>query len=119
MVVGARPAGRREHRVQRARRAACLLRSHMQLAARHNGHIGGHIAIWSHPHPAPQCHAPHCRPPGDKLLSKLVNVLINTPPVWEVMKYFAKAAIKNTARRKGVDWEGYARQLLSDQEVRG
>jgi hypothetical protein len=33
------------------------------------------------------------------------------------MKYFAKLAIKNTARKKGVEWDAYAQRLLADPEV--
>lgn len=54
---------------------------------------------------------------GESLLSHLVNVLINTPPLWGVMKYFAKQAIKNTAKSKGVDWEGYQRTILNNAEL--
>ncbi|GBF89538.1 methyltransferase [Raphidocelis subcapitata] len=50
---------------------------------------------------------------GDKLMSQLVNFLINTPPIWEVMKYFAKRAMKGTAAKKGVDWDAYTRGLLA------
>lgn len=31
---------------------------------------------------------------GEKVMSQVVNLMINTPPVWEVMKFFAKLAIK-------------------------
>lgn len=63
---------------------------------------------------------PRPRPPGDKLLSQLVNFLINTPPIWAVMKYFAKNAMKSTATKKGVDWDAYARGVLAaEPEVRG
>jgi hypothetical protein len=53
---------------------------------------------------------------GDELVSRFVNLLINTPPIWAVMKYFAKAAIKNTAQKRGIDWDGYARSILADAD---
>lgn len=56
---------------------------------------------------------------GEKFLSQLVNVMINTPPLWEVMKFFAKQAIKNTARSKGIDWEGYSCSIINNPEVGG
>ncbi|KAI8474394.1 MAG: S-adenosyl-L-methionine-dependent methyltransferase [Monoraphidium minutum] len=54
---------------------------------------------------------------GDKLASQLVNFMISTPPIWAVMKYFAKAAMKNTAVQKGVDWDGYRDSILRNPEL--
>jgi hypothetical protein len=55
---------------------------------------------------------------GDRLLSQVVNLMISTPPVWEVMKYFAKSAMKNTATKKGVNWDAYKDSILNNPEVR-
>jgi hypothetical protein len=46
-----------------------------------------------------------------------VNLLINTPPLWAVMKYFAKSAMKSTAKSKGVDWDAYKQAILDNPEV--
>jgi hypothetical protein len=42
---------------------------------------------------------------GDHWLSQFVNVLINTKPLYAVMKVLAKAALKNSAHKKGVQWD--------------
>ena len=53
------------------------------------------------------------------LASQVVNLLIGTPPIWAVMKFFAKIAIKSTAEKRGIEWDGYARRVLAQQpEVR-
>jgi hypothetical protein len=42
---------------------------------------------------------------GDNWLSRFVNVLINTPPLYAAMKVLAKAAIRSSAQKKGVHWD--------------
>jgi hypothetical protein len=57
-------------------------------------------------------------PAGDKLMSKVVNWMIHTKPVFGVMKLGAKAVMKRTSRKAGVDWDAHARQMQQTAEVR-
>ena len=52
------------------------------------------------------CLLPTCHPPpaGDDLLSKLVNVVIQSP-LFGLLKQGARARIKDTAEKRGVPWQ--------------
>ncbi|KAF5825902.1 S-adenosyl-L-methionine-dependent methyltransferase [Dunaliella salina] len=52
------------------------------------------------------------------LLSKFVNFLINTKPLYAVMKVLAKRALKSSAEERGVSWDGHAKRLMSDAELK-
>ena len=54
---------------------------------------------------------------GDDLLSRFVNLLIATPPLYAVMKVAAKAVLKNSAESAGVAWDGTARGLQACEEL--
>jgi len=54
---------------------------------------------------------------GDHWLSKFVNLLINTPPVYAVMKVLAKQAIMSGAEKRGVDWSNNVQRLLAKPEL--
>lgn len=41
---------------------------------------------------------------GEGLLSKAVNAAINFPPLFGVLKFFAKKAIQSTAQQNGIPW---------------
>jgi hypothetical protein len=56
--------------------------------------------------------------PGEELVSRLVNGLIHSP-LYGAMVFLARLAMKDTARRHGVDWDGQTRELLADPQVRG
>jgi ubiquinone/menaquinone biosynthesis C-methylase UbiE len=50
---------------------------------------------------------------GEGLLSKAVNAAINFPPLFGVMKIFAKNAIQSTAQKNGVPWSEAVTTLSS------
>ena len=54
----------------------------------------------------------------DDLLSKFVNVLIRTKPLYAGMKVLAKRTLKRTAEGRGVPWEQNMQQLMSRLQVR-
>ena len=43
---------------------------------------------------------------GDSVLSRVVNAAIGFPPLFSVMKLGARAAIKGTAEKRGIPWDG-------------
>jgi len=48
---------------------------------------------------------------GEDLLSRLVNVLIQTEPLYKIMKYQARQVVIKTAEKKGIPWRQNAREL--------
>ena len=55
---------------------------------------------------------------GDKdILSKLVNILINFKPLYNLMKPLARQTLINTAEKNGIPWSNRAKELLSAQNV--
>jgi ubiquinone/menaquinone biosynthesis C-methylase UbiE len=53
---------------------------------------------------------------GEDLLSRLVNVLINTKPIYRIFKYQARQTIIKTAEKKGISWrKNY--QLLEQSQA--
>lgn len=56
---------------------------------------------------------------GEKLMSRVVNWMINTKPIFEVMKLGAKNAMKSTTLKAGIDWDGHVRKMQQTAEVRG
>jgi ubiquinone/menaquinone biosynthesis C-methylase UbiE len=48
---------------------------------------------------------------GEDLLSRFVNVLIKTPPIYGVMKHQARQVLINTAEKNGVYWRKNYQQL--------
>lgn len=56
-------------------------------------------------------------PAGDNLLSKFVNFLINTPPLYSMMKVLAKQAMKNSAESRGISWDGHVQRMKQTAEV--
>ena len=55
--------------------------------------------------------------PGDNLLSRFVNFLINTPPLYAVMKLLAKQAMVNSAESRGISWSGHVKQMQQTAEL--
>jgi hypothetical protein len=55
---------------------------------------------------------------GDKLMSKVVNWMIDTKPIFAVMKFGAKNAMKSTTLKAGIDWDGHVRKMQQTAEVR-
>lgn len=50
-------------------------------------------------------------------MSKIVNWLINTPPLYALMKIMAKQAMKNSAESRGISWDNYVRTMERNEEV--
>ncbi|MEB3280936.1 MAG: class I SAM-dependent methyltransferase [Lyngbya sp.] len=48
---------------------------------------------------------------GEDLLSRLVNVLIQTPPIYSVMKRQARQVLIKTAEKNGIQWRNKYQQL--------
>ncbi|KAF6001767.1 hypothetical protein F1559_003092 [Cyanidiococcus yangmingshanensis] len=48
---------------------------------------------------------------SDEWLSKLINLLIQTPWVYALLKRQAKAVIRRTAEARGIAWHGFAQAL--------
>jgi hypothetical protein len=57
-------------------------------------------------------------PAGDNLMSKVVNWMIDTKPIFAVMKFGAKNAMKSTTLKAGIDWDGHVRKMQQTPEVR-
>ncbi|WIA18673.1 hypothetical protein OEZ85_003377 [Tetradesmus obliquus] len=54
---------------------------------------------------------------GDKLLSRAVNWMIASKPIFGVMKAAAKAVMKRASRRAGMDWDAHAQQMQQTAEL--
>lgn len=54
---------------------------------------------------------------GEDLLSRFVNFLIQTKPLYQLMKYQARQVIINTAEKKGISWRKSS-QTLADSGVK-
>ncbi|MGD2183075.1 class I SAM-dependent methyltransferase [Lusitaniella coriacea] len=54
---------------------------------------------------------------GEDLLSRFVNLLIQTPPLYGVMKHQARRVLITTAEKNGIPWRKIA-QRLADSEVK-
>ncbi|GLI69629.1 hypothetical protein VaNZ11_014296 [Volvox africanus] len=54
---------------------------------------------------------------GNSPLSKVVNWAIDTPPLYNTMKFFAKLAMKNSAESRGVRWDGHVAELEKRKEI--
>eukprot|EP00882_Tetradesmus_deserticola_P026936 GHRQ01029759.1.p1 GENE.GHRQ01029759.1~~GHRQ01029759.1.p1 ORF type:complete len:136 (+),score=25.94 GHRQ01029759.1:815-1222(+) len=54
---------------------------------------------------------------GDGMLSKVVNWMISTKPVFNVMKLGAKNAMKSTTLKAGIDWDGHVRKMQQTAEA--
>lgn len=54
---------------------------------------------------------------GDDLLSKMVNMAIQTKPLYAVMKTLAKKTIRDTAEGRGIPWQGIIQELTGQLEV--
>lgn len=67
--------------------------------------------------PPPRAY-PSSRRAGEELVSRAVNALIHSP-LYAPMKFLARAAMKQTAARCGVDWDAEAGRMMADPEVRG
>jgi ubiquinone/menaquinone biosynthesis C-methylase UbiE len=48
---------------------------------------------------------------GDDFLSKIINVLINTKPIYQIMKFQARNVLIKTAEKKGVSWRKNYQEL--------
>jgi hypothetical protein len=51
-------------------------------------------------------------------MSKVVNWMIDTKPIFAVMKFGAKNAMKSTTMKAGIDWDGHVRKMQQTAEVR-
>ncbi|KAF6254312.1 S-adenosyl-L-methionine-dependent methyltransferase [Scenedesmus sp. NREL 46B-D3] len=56
-------------------------------------------------------------PAGDNVLSKVVNWMINTKPIFGVMRLGAKNAMKSTTSKAGIDWDGHVRKMQQTAEL--
>ncbi len=54
---------------------------------------------------------------GNDLLSKFVNVLINTKPIYELMKIQARNVLIKTAEKKGVPWRKNCQDLANSPAI--
>eukprot|EP00775_Hariotina_reticulata_P012315 gene12315-12451_t len=54
---------------------------------------------------------------GESLLSGVVNWMINTKPIFAVMKLGAKNAMKSTTQKAGIDWDGHVRNMQQISEL--
>lgn len=54
---------------------------------------------------------------GDQLLSRIVNWMIRTPPIFGAMKFFAKQAMVSTAEKAGIDWTAHVQRMQQEAEV--
>lgn len=55
---------------------------------------------------------------GESVLSRIVNWMIETKPIYSVMKMGAMNAMKSTTRKAGIDWDGHVRRMAATPEVR-
>ncbi|GIL47872.1 hypothetical protein Vafri_4507 [Volvox africanus] len=54
---------------------------------------------------------------GDSLVSKVVNWAIDTPPLYNSMKFFAKQAMKTSAESRGVSWDRHVAEMEKRKEI--
>ncbi|MEL7034730.1 MAG: class I SAM-dependent methyltransferase [Cyanobacteria bacterium J06592_8] len=52
---------------------------------------------------------------GEDVLSRLVNVLIQTPPIYRVMKHQARQVLIKTAEKNGIPWRKHYQQLEASE----
>ncbi|MGB3188588.1 MAG: class I SAM-dependent methyltransferase [Limnoraphis sp.] len=52
---------------------------------------------------------------GKDLLSRFVNVLIKTPPIYSVMKHQARQVLIKTAEKNGISWRKHYQQLEASE----
>ncbi|EAW39191.1 class I SAM-dependent methyltransferase [Lyngbya sp. PCC 8106] len=52
---------------------------------------------------------------GGDVLSRLVNVLIKTPPIYSVMKHQARQVLIKTAEKNGIPWRKHYQQLAASE----
>lgn len=50
-------------------------------------------------------------------MSKVVNWMINTKPIFAVMKLGAKSAMKSTTLKAGIDWDAHVRKMQQQEQV--
>jgi len=58
-----------------------------------------------------------CDPTGESVLSRVVNWMIQTKPIYSVMKLGAMNAMKSTTQKAGIDWDGHVRRMAATPEV--
>lgn len=54
---------------------------------------------------------------GQNVMSRIVNWMIETKPIYAVMKLGAKNAMKSTTQKAGIDWDGHVRRMEATPEV--
>lgn len=54
---------------------------------------------------------------GESVLSRVVNWMIETKPIYSVMKLGAMNAMKSTTQKAGIDWDGHVRRMAATPEV--
>ncbi|GIL89469.1 hypothetical protein Vretimale_18892 [Volvox reticuliferus] len=54
---------------------------------------------------------------GDSLLSKVVNWAIDTPPLYNTLKVFAKQMLINSAESRGVPWGRHVAEMEKRKEI--
>lgn len=57
-------------------------------------------------------------PTGESVLSRVVNWMIETKPIYSVMKMGAMNAMKGTTQKAGIDWDAHVRRMAATPEVR-
>lgn len=63
-------------------------------------------------------HAARRRRAGERLLSRVVNWMIDSKPIFGLMKLGAKNAMKQTTQRAGMDWDAHVERMRRTAEVR-
>lgn len=51
------------------------------------------------------------------MLSRVVNWMIETKPIYGIMKLGAMNAMKSTTQKAGIDWDGHVRRMAATPEV--
>lgn len=67
------------------------------------------------PHRLP--YHPYLSAPGQSVLSRVVNWMIETKPIYGIMKLGAMNAMKSTTHKAGIDWDGHVRRMAATPEV--
>lgn len=54
---------------------------------------------------------------GESVLSRIVNWMIETKPIYGIMKLGAMNAMKSTTQKAGIDWDGHVRRMAATPEL--
>lgn len=68
-------------------------------------------------HPHHLLNPPSFSVSGQSVLSRVVNWMIETKPIYGIMKLGAMNAMKSTTQKAGIDWDGHVRRMAATPEV--